>query len=140
MCAPSRLDDFTMQTMAAATQNRACVRRSGSKMERCEHYAHCRRIEPAGAPLPCERLLDWEARSQPQPDESLVSTSWQRRVERRLVEGWPEGAETITVCEVASLLGQTPSSARRHLERLVERGLLVRAGQRGRANLYAMAK
>jgi hypothetical protein len=127
-------------TREAATQNRVCVRRSGGKTEQCEHYARCRRTEPNGAPLPCERLLDWEKERQPEPAGKQVYTKQQQRVEQRLVASWPEGQESVTVSEAASLLGQTPSSARRHLERLVARGRLVRAGQRGRAHLYAMTK
>jgi DNA-binding transcriptional ArsR family regulator len=130
-----------MEIAETATQNRVCVRRAGGEREYCPHYARCRRVEPTGVPLPCERLLAWERRGQPEPDrKGGAVTGRQREVEQLLAESWPEGQERITACEVAVLLGQTESSARRHLKRMVARGLVVEAGQRGKANLYALAR
>jgi len=130
-----------METAEAATHSRVCVRRAGGEKEYCPHYARCRRVEPTGVPLPCEQLLAWERRGQPEPDrKGGGATERQREVEQLLAESWPEDEERITACEVAALLGQTESSARRHLKRMVARGLVVEAGQRGKATLYARAR
>lgn len=116
---------------------RACLYRSGGETRRCTHYRHCKRIEATGVTLPCERLLDWEVNDQPGPSRLRVTKPRNRRTEKLVATNWPDGEETITIAEFAAALDADGSTARRHLERAVELGLVCHAGRRGKATLYA---
>lgn len=110
---------------------------SGVSCTWCHHHKRCRRIEPTGEPLPCELLLVWEANGQPAPDRHRQTSRPSRRTEKLIAEKWPSKNKSITIAEFAAALGTVDSTARRHLERAVELGIVCRAGRRGKATLYA---
>ena len=89
----------------------------------CEHYEYCKRIEPTGALLPCERDIA-DIGTAPQCDKSAI-----------LLQHYESG-DTLTVPDFAEILGLSISTSRKYINRMVRNEILERAGTLNKRYLF----
>ncbi len=109
--------------------------RGRQKIATCKYLPYCRKAEPLGSRLPCEDILPFEAAGDPSPPNKPRGKGKQIVIER-IFDVWPAGQPAVTITQLAEAMEQHETTARCYLERAVDKGLVIKNGKLGRANLY----